>query len=327
MIRLDECFKLVVGATAPAERQQASLLRTFFRQSVSRRCAGGPLVQQVNLPATVPEPLPEPAMALALAPLLPRDNLIVFDAESLIERAGFAAYALLTPASLEAFLHPKSGSAGQRLARLLALEGGLRACRAVVAFDVAQARALATLGARTVHLLPLPALARPATGPTPRGGVLLVAHDVPDEAATSIAALVRAAGPDLRITMVAGRHWNALSATVLDDAANAELHIHVGLAREPPPSLRIIDSFAARKPVIHVCDRTPPETGDAIARLQMSVEPFQSGFIARTPAEMVSAVQHVRGDPAMVDIFSRNMDQTVAVYNADIERRLWEALV
>jgi hypothetical protein len=28
----------------------------------------------------------------------------------------------------------------------------------------------------------------------------------------------------------------------------------------------------------------------------------------------------------MVDIFRRNMDQAVAAFNADVERRLWEML-
>jgi hypothetical protein len=325
VIRLDECFQLTVGAPAAAERQQASLLRAFFRQSISRRCPGGPIVQQLNL-STPAKPAAEPGLHLALAPLQPRDNIIVFDADALIERAGQAAYALLTPASLESYLRPSRGTAAARLTRLLALEGALRACRVVVAFDVRQARALAALGARSVHVLPLPAMARPVTGPATQGGLLIVAHDVADDAAPALAGLVRAAAPDLRITLAAGRDWNSVSAAVLDDAANAELHVHVGLSREPPPSLRIIDSFAARKPVIHMSERRPPETADQIARLQMNVEPFKSGFFARSAAEVIAAVQHVRSDPAMVDIFRRNMDQAVAAFNADVERRLWEML-
>ncbi len=330
VIRLDERFDLAVGDGGPAERQQASLLRAFFRQSIARRSAGGPLVQEVNVPphhlALGAAGTREGDVALALAPLQPRENLIVFDAEALIERAGMATYALLSPASLDAVLQPRNGTAAARLTRVLALETALRSCRVVVAFDQRQARLLATLGAREVHVLPLPAMAPAPAAPGPYSGLLLVAHDVPEETATVLAAHVQVAARDMRITLTTAAERHAVSPAVLADATAASLHIHIGYTRSPSPPLRIIDSFAARKPVIHMAYGTAPVFTDDVARMQMTVEPFRTGFLAHNAEEVVAVLQQLRSDAAMREIFRRNLDHSVGVFNAAVEQKLWEVL-
>lgn len=326
MIRFDEYSELVVSDGSEVERQQASLLRAFFRQSIGRRCSGEPLVKEINLGTGNAEQDFTDKVVRSLAPLWPRETVIVFDVGSLLKTAGVASVAVLPPMSVDQTLQLQSADPAESLTRLRTLQYGLRVCRAVVVFDARQARAIATLGAKKVHVFPLPAMAAPQTEQPPPGGLLLIAHDIPTDFASELASTLQSSIRELRITIVMSAERHTVPSLVVHDAVQADVHVHVGYAREPVAPFRVIDSFAARKPVIHVALGKPPIVNDELARMQMAVEALRTGFLTHNVEDVVPLVRQARSDAGMREVFFRNMDRTVTTFNATIERNIWELL-
>jgi hypothetical protein len=69
-----------------------------------------------------------------------------------------------------------------------------------------------------------------------------------------------------------------------------------------------------------------PAFTDDLARMQMEVEPFRTGFLAHNAEEVVAVLRQLRSDAAMREIFRRNLDHSVGVFNAAVEQKLWEVL-
>ena len=311
-----ECLLLASGADGPAGAQVAQL-REFVRAVLARRSPAGEALRDVDLPGGPDRfamPPQREAPLRALRPVEPAQAMVAFDLAALLHAPHLRQHAVLPPLTLSRDL-ARVAAAADPMPVLAMLQDVLRHAWAVVAFDAA-ARDLALLGAPGPAVLPLPALppaAPPRPGDPGRVTVWLFDHEPARGRAAAVAGAVAEALPGATVTVA--------------DAAPATpptcpgLHLHLGTGRSPAVApWRVVDSFAARCPVVHLADG-PSRAGSAEVP-GMAVEPMRTGILAGTAAEAVAGLARLAADPALVDVFRSHAGQAAEAFNRRIEDRL-----
>jgi len=212
------------------------------------------------------------------------------------------------------------------------LQDALRHAHAVTVFGSAAACDLALLGAARIAVLPLPALSS-RSGDPERAVAYLFDHEPARGRAAAVAAAVTAA--------MAGALPGAAATVVAASGSPATppypgLHLHLGVAPSDSlssaPPWRVVDSFAARCPVVHLMDsHSRVELAHAeLARAElaeypeMAVEPMRTGILAATVAEAVAGLVRLAADAALADVFRRHAGHAAAAFNRRIEKRMRE---
>lgn len=319
-----ECLLLASGfnrapPNAPppdsADQAQVAQLRDFVRAMLGRRSPAGAALRDVDLfghPGGVAIPPKRHDAERAALPAEPAQAMIAFDIAALLHAPHLRKYAVLPPLALARDMALIAAGADP-LPVLAMLQDVLRHAHAVTVFgDGGAGRDLALLGASRIAVLPLPALARQSAD-ADRVVVQLFDHEP-------------ARG---RMAAVAGAVAEALpAARVVTDAAPfcAGLHLHLGVGPGDAMSLagpwRIVDSFAARCPVVHL--RDGPLRAAPAEHSGMAVEPMRSGILAGTVAEAAAGLVRLAADAALVDVFRRHAGHAAETFNRRIEDRLRE---
>ncbi len=346
-----ECLLLASNGVLLDDRQpdspgraQVAELRDFVRSMLARKSQAGGALRDVDLFRD--------RCGLAISPkrhdgertLLPVDSAqaaIAFDLAALLHAPQLRKYAVLPPLALA---HDMAliAAADDPMPILAMLQDALRHAHAVTVFGSAAACDLALLGAARIAVLPLPALSS-RSGDPERAVAYLFDHEPARGRAAAVAAAVTAA--------MAGALPGAAATVVAASGSPATppypgLHLHLGVAPSDSlssaPPWRVVDSFAARCPVVHLMDsHSRVELAHAeLARAElahaelahaelaeypeMAVEPMRTGILAATVAEAVAGLVRLAADAALADVFRRHAGHAAAAFNRRIEKRMRE---
>lgn len=298
MLREDKLFELALGAG----QAESVALRAFVRQCLVRRY---PAFRDQNAEAGAAESL---LAARAVAPVEGPRNLIVFDIPSLIARRELRKAAILPPAAMEPLIrYDARQSAVANLDLLRNVQEALRCAAPVFVFDGQHAFALLTLGAEAPIRLDLPAF----PGPAPGAGAheVLIVNHAPDRRTLRLLMPLLAERRSVAVLEAGG------------DTPDARIHLHIGHPASEGEALRIVDSYAQARPVLHF-DESSREQPHASMRLEHHISGIRVTRLRDAPA----VVANLLSDAAMADLFVRNGLRIAHQFNATIEEILFGGL-
>lgn len=295
------------------EQAEVAQLRDFVRAMLARRSPLGSALREVDLfghPDGVATLARRHDGQRAVFPVDPAQAMVAFDLAALLHAPQLCKHAVLPPRALARDMARIDGAVDP-LSLLTVLQDALRHCRAVTVFDGVAARDLALLGAGRIAVLPLPAMARPSAD-TGRLVIHLFDHDPAGLRSKAVATAVAEVLPEALL----------VAAEVPTTLPGSGLHLHLGAALGDATPWRVVDSFAARCPVVQLVDGH--FHADAGEFPGMAVEPMRTGLLAGSVAEAVAGLVRLAADAALVDVFRRTAGHAAEAFNRRIEDRLRE---
>jgi len=321
MLQERKPFELLIDVNDDGLQEQSAQLRDFVRRGLIRNCPGYREAEEVPATSEV-----SADVAAAMAPTEPPRHIVVFDVDTMLRKKHFLKSAILAPASIAQFMrHAAQQSPTAHMNLLRELEESLVASDRVMVFKSQHLMSLLMLGARDPIKLSLPAIpsSKPSGAPI---DLLLVNHLVDRKLFHTVAASIGAR--------------QSLSSDILDccpgetensappqAVANAAIHVHIGSDQGESASLRIVDSYARGKLVIHLQDpdaKLPEFHNDnSNTRVVHNVSGVRVGRVR----DILPAARSLLADEAMAELFRRNGDRAVNSFNAAIEQRILAALL
>lgn len=233
--------------------------------------AGDALLARLALGGALPEPLLALGLEAAVAALPATGAVLLFDAEAEARRS----------------FGPEPPRAAW-----LAIRAALRGARPVVALDAASRRFAAGFGVAAERIEAPPLTPPAALAPLRPAGVLLIDHGVSPALRVAAAEAAAALGPPP--VVLSAEEGDAFGPVRLA----AAVHVHLGPPRGAPLGLRLLDSFACRRPVAVLA---PEAEAGAAAGVEALVAP--------DVAALAAALHRLATDPHLPAVLVRGAGQ------------------
>ena len=319
MLQEGKPFELLLDTDGVGLHDEPTQLRDFVRRCLSKKYSS---FRETHEAAPIPSG--SGRISDALAPIECEHRLIVFDIKTLLRKRNEIKSAILSPHSVADFLAKAAVQSAETHLDLLAhLQESFHATDPVFLFRADQLLPLLTLGASNPILLALPAIYAQKRCIISLD-ILFINHLSDHKTLNALLAAVAARQPLTAGTLDCTTEEPSYPAE--NPPKNATIHVHLGSSPRENASIRVVDSYAQGKLVVLVHDTYAQMPYNQSANSPMHVEHNVSGLRISRVRDVIPAVRHLLADAAMADLFRRNGDRIVSVFNNTIEERILGAL-
>lgn len=259
----------------------------------------------------------------------PPESCVAFDMAGLLYLRDVTKGVLLADSDLEAALKTCDQESGTPERLLLDLAAALETSERVLVFSETLRQELARFTGKLPSLVAAPALPPFRNPPGAGEGAVLVFDHLGDPGLLStVGEILKRLVPDRRLVLCTSPLERVRIESFFQAAPQlAYAHIHLGVPVPPRLGVRLVDSFACRRPVIQwipAYDRIGGGIGPGEGGSDGILRHCVTGFLCNDGTGLEAALGHIAADPAILEIVLRNGDRIVENNNLQFETALRE---